>query len=34
LREAAWQRWARDFDAARNHAELAARLAQLQPRPR
>lgn len=31
-REAAWQRWARDFDARRNHAELAARLAALQPR--
>ncbi len=33
-REAAWHRWARDFDAERNHAELAAALAALQPDPR
>jgi colanic acid/amylovoran biosynthesis glycosyltransferase len=30
-REAAWQRWCQDFDAQRNHAVLAARLAALEP---
>lgn len=29
LRAAAWQRWARDFDARRNHATLASRLFEL-----
>jgi glycosyltransferase involved in cell wall biosynthesis len=31
-REAAWQRWSRDFDAEHNHAELAAALASTEPR--
>jgi glycosyltransferase involved in cell wall biosynthesis len=33
-REAAWQRWACEFDAERNHTELAALLAGLKQRPR
>lgn len=33
-REAAWRRWAQDFDAARNHAQLADALRELVERPR